>query len=111
MQEGLFESWARHQRVGAALRAGLAALGLDVGGEPPYATVTLPAGTDEASARRKLLEQFGVHVRRIAPQTWGIGLLGADARLDAALRVLSAVEAVLRQSGAVSAALDAYGAA
>jgi (S)-ureidoglycine---glyoxylate transaminase len=107
-EEGLFESWARHLRVGAAVRAGLAALGLEVGGEPPYATVTLPAGMDEASARRKLLEQFGVHVRRIAPQTWAIGLLGADARLDTALRVLGAVDAVLQQSGAVSAALSAY---
>jgi aspartate aminotransferase-like enzyme len=107
--EGLLEVWARHLRVGEALRAGLAALGLDIGGEPPYATVTLPAGQDEASARRQLLDQLGVHVRRIAPHTWGIGLLGADARLDAALRVVTAIEHVLHPSGVVEAALNAYG--
>jgi aspartate aminotransferase-like enzyme len=111
-QEGLEEGWARHWRVGQALHAGLEALGLEVAGDPPYAIVTLPVGQDEASARRKLLETFGVHVRHIAPHTWGIGLLGADARLDAAMRVLTAVEEVLKQhdSGAVSAALNAYGA-
>jgi aspartate aminotransferase-like enzyme len=108
--EGLEESWTRHRRVGQALRAGLAALGLDVGGDPPYAVVTLPAGQDEASSRRRLLDLFGVHVRLIAPHTWGIGLLGADARLHAAMRVLTAVEEVLQQSGAISAAFDAYGA-
>jgi len=107
--DGLVASWARHRRVGAALRAGLVALGLEASGEPPYAIVTLPAGQDEASARRTLLDQFGVHVRCVAERTWRIGLLGADARLDAALRVLTAVEDVLRQSGAVGAALDAYG--
>lgn len=107
--EGLTESWARHRRVGKALRAGLAALGLEVAGEPPYAVVCLPTDLDEAKARRKLLDLFGVQVRRIAPQTWGIGLVGADARLDAALRVLSAIEHVVQQSGAVTAALDAYG--
>src|SRR5579859_499609 len=109
--EGLHGRWARHRRVAFALRAGLAALDLDVGGEPPATTVTLPAGVDAATAGAKLRDHFGVHVRHSAPRTWTIGLLGADARLDAALRVLSAVEAVLSQSGAVSAALGAYGTA
>lgn len=109
-QEGLEERWARHRRVGQAVHAGLAALDLDVGGEPPYATVTLPDTTDEATARGTLREQFGVHVRHLAPRTWGIGLLGADARLDAALRVVGALEAVLQpRSGAVKAAVAAYG--
>jgi (S)-ureidoglycine-glyoxylate aminotransferase len=106
--EGLEESWTRHHRVGLALRAGLAALGLEVGGDPPYAVVRLPVDVDEVSARTQLLEMFGVHVRPIAQHSWRIGLLGADARLDAATRVLSGVEHVLQKSGAVDAALDAY---
>jgi (S)-ureidoglycine-glyoxylate aminotransferase len=103
------ERWARHRRVGCALRAGLEALGLEVSGDPPYAIVRLPARVDEAAARRNLLQQFAVHVRLIASGTWCVGLLGADARLDAVLRVVGAVEQVLDQRGAVSAALDAYG--
>jgi (S)-ureidoglycine-glyoxylate aminotransferase len=108
--EGVTEAWVRHRRVGQALRAGLTALGLEPSGDPPYAIVQLSADLDEARARRELLELFGVHVRLVAPWIWSIGLLGADARLDAAVRVLSAVEAVLRQSGAIGAALDAYAA-
>jgi (S)-ureidoglycine-glyoxylate aminotransferase len=108
-QEGLAESWARHVQVGKAVRAGLSALGLEVGGEPPYAIVTLPADLDEASARRQLLELFGVHVRLVAPRSWSIGLVGPDARLDAAMRVLGAVEHALLPSGAVGAARSAYG--
>jgi aspartate aminotransferase-like enzyme len=92
------------------LRAGLEALGLEVDGEPPCSTVSLPAHLDEAAARRTLLQQFSVQVRHIPPDTWRVGLFGADARLDAALRVLSAVEAVLlERSGAVTAAVRAYG--
>jgi (S)-ureidoglycine-glyoxylate aminotransferase len=112
-QEGIEQSWARHRRVGRAVHAGLETLDLDVGGDPPYAMVTLPGDQDEAdAARRTLLETFGVHVRRTAPHTWGIGLLGADARIDAAMHVLTAVEAVLKphNSGAVRAARTAYGA-
>jgi (S)-ureidoglycine---glyoxylate transaminase len=106
--EGLSQRWARHQRVGLALRTGLAALGLDVDGDPPYAIVRWPADHDEASSRSALLEHFGVHVRLVAPATWCIGLLGADARLDAALRVLTALQEVLHRSGAVSAAVGAF---
>ncbi|MDQ6674952.1 MAG: aminotransferase class V-fold PLP-dependent enzyme [Chloroflexota bacterium] len=111
-QEGLEQTWARHQRAGRAVRAGLEALDVEVGGDVPYTTVRLPIEQDEASARRELLELFGVHVRHLGPHTWGIGLLGADARLDAVMRVLSAVQEVLHKprSGAVSAALSAYGA-
>ncbi|MGI9146491.1 MAG: pyridoxal-phosphate-dependent aminotransferase family protein [Chloroflexota bacterium] len=105
--EGLDESWARHLRVGLALRGGLEALGLEVSGDPPYAIIRLPAAHDEARARRKLLQAFGVHLRCIALHTWSIGLLGADARPDAAMRVLGAVEHVLQPSRPIKAALNA----
>jgi (S)-ureidoglycine-glyoxylate aminotransferase len=108
--EGLEMSWARHRRVGQALRAGLESLELEVDGEPPYAIVTLPNDVDEAGARRELLDSFGVHVRRAAAHAWSIGLLGADAEFDAVMRVLSAVQAVLRrpESVALSAAHRAF---
>jgi aspartate aminotransferase-like enzyme len=76
----------------------LEALGLDIGGDPPLAIVRLPGHIAEAEARRSLLEQFGIHVTSIAPQTWRFGLLGADARPDAAHRVITAVEHVLREN-------------
>jgi (S)-ureidoglycine-glyoxylate aminotransferase len=109
--EGLAERWARHHQVGQALREGLRALGLNVRGDPPYAIVELPANLDEAEARNGLRERFGVQVRLIAAHTWRLGLLGADATLDSALRVVAAVEQVLssERDTAVSAALNAFG--
>jgi aspartate aminotransferase-like enzyme len=96
--EGIEQSWLRHRRVGQMLRAGLAALGLDVEGDAAYVIVHVPDRLAEAEARRRLLEQFGVHVTLVASQTWRIGLLGADARPDAAQRVLTALEHVLAEN-------------
>jgi aspartate aminotransferase-like enzyme len=95
--EGLMDSWLRHRRIGNMLRRGLAALGLNVEGDAPYAIVRLPDTVDEADARGKLLEQFGVHVTLVAAQTWRIGLLGADARPVTAQRVLTALQHVLTE--------------
>jgi aspartate aminotransferase-like enzyme len=93
--EGLELSWKRHQRIGQMLREALVALDLDVQGDGPYAIVGMPDRTVAADARRRLREQFGVHVTLVANQTWRVGLLGADARPDAANRVLTAIEHVL----------------
>ena len=93
----LEEAWLRHRRIGQMLRDGLAALGLDVEGDAPFAIVHLPDHVAEAEVRRRLLEQFGVHLTLVAAHTWRIGLLGADARPDAALRVLTALEHVLAE--------------
>lgn len=92
--EGLEAGWMRHRRIGQMLHQGLARLDLHVAGDPPYCTVRLPDSVEEAQARRSLLEEFGVHVAAIDDQTWRIGLLGADARPDAAQRLLTAVEHV-----------------
>ncbi|HEX8969398.1 MAG TPA: aminotransferase class V-fold PLP-dependent enzyme, partial [Chloroflexota bacterium] len=102
--EGLQQRWHRHHQVGVFLRQGLEALGLVVRGEPPVCIVKLPRGLDEAAARRSLLDGYGVYVSRVGVSIWRVGLLGADARLDAAQRVLAAFEAVLSGSEATSEA-------
>jgi alanine-glyoxylate transaminase/serine-glyoxylate transaminase/serine-pyruvate transaminase len=93
--EGLDARWRRHAEVGARLRAGLEALGLACEGALPYSIVRLPAAVEETTARKELLARSGVHVTRVAPATWRIGLLGADARPEAAEYVLAALEKVL----------------
>jgi aspartate aminotransferase-like enzyme len=98
--EGLEQRWQRHQRIGQMLRDGLTALGLEVTGDGPYAIVHLPKHQNEAEPRRRLREEHGVHVALIEKNTWRIGLLGADARPDAAQRVLSALEHVLAENTA-----------
>jgi (S)-ureidoglycine-glyoxylate aminotransferase len=91
-EEELSEAWLRHRRIGKMLHEGLAALGLEVSGDPPYCMVHVP---DETDLRRRLLEEYGVHVNVIGPQTWRMGLLGADARPDNANRVLGAIAKVV----------------
>jgi aspartate aminotransferase-like enzyme len=93
--EGLEAVWQRHAAVGARLREGLESLGLTCDGELPYSIVQLPAAIDEARARDELLAKFGVHVARVAPRSWRLGLLGADARPESAERVLAALERAL----------------
>ena len=94
--EGLSEGWARHSRVGGDLRDGLRKLGaFDLGGDLPYTVVHLPHSADEGAARQRLLDEFGVHITRVGPRTWRIGLLGADARPDVVQRVVASLEKVL----------------
>jgi (S)-ureidoglycine-glyoxylate aminotransferase len=96
--EGIEQGWLRHQRIGETLRDEIKALGLDVDGEGPFAIVNVPASVAEGKARRRLLEQFGVRVTLVECNTWRLGLLGADARPDAAQRVLTALEHVLAEN-------------
>jgi aspartate aminotransferase-like enzyme len=91
-EEGLLEAWLRHRRVGKMLNDGLVALGLEVSGDPPYAIVHMP---DEAGVRRRLLEEYGIHVNAVGSNTWRMGRLGADARSDTVLRVLTAMQKVV----------------
>jgi len=103
LAEGLSARWARHKQVFAALVDGLRALGLDVRATPPIALVDLPdTCTDEAAARRRLHDELGVHVQPVGERTWRLGLLGADATLGNATRVVSALEQVLAAPGSVS---------
>jgi (S)-ureidoglycine---glyoxylate transaminase len=95
LEEGLEARWARHRRTGAALRDGLKALGLEVDGELAFANAHLRSNANEA--RSKLREDYGVHVSLLEPQTWRLGLLGADALPGNVQRVLAAIEKVLAE--------------
>jgi (S)-ureidoglycine-glyoxylate aminotransferase len=88
-EESLEVSWQRHERVAVALRAGLAVLGLASTGDTPLAIVQVEDGERR---RRQLLDEYGVYVDRGVDSTWRIGLLGADARMDACAMVLAALE-------------------
>jgi (S)-ureidoglycine---glyoxylate transaminase len=88
------DAWTRHAETGRELRAGLARLALEVSGDPPYAVVHLPTHIDDESARKQLAKDFGVHVTRVAPRTWRLGLLGADARPEAVNVTLAALEKI-----------------
>jgi alanine-glyoxylate transaminase/serine-glyoxylate transaminase/serine-pyruvate transaminase len=107
-EEGLAERWDRHRRHHLALVAGLDALDLSLLPPQPERLWTLnavrvPDGVDEASVRRRLLEEFGIEIGAglgpLAGKIWRVGLMGAGSTLSNILLFLSAFERVLRASG------------
>jgi (S)-ureidoglycine---glyoxylate transaminase len=123
--EGLPARWRRHQRAGAALASGLEAMGLRLFGDrahkaPMVALVEVPEGTSEPAVRDQLREEHGIEIMAafgpLRGRAWRIGTMGYNARLEAVLATLAALEHVLRSHGrrvgsGIEAALAAWGAA
>jgi (S)-ureidoglycine---glyoxylate transaminase len=118
--EGLTARWERHLRAGEALAAGVEAMGLDLVGDrshkaPMIALVSVPEGVSEPGVRDQLLSDHGVEIMAafgpLRGRVWRIGTMGFNARLDAVLTVLGALEAVLASRGARVAFGEAVAAA
>ena len=116
-EEGLEKAWARHRLHHGALAAGFEALGLElvVPAEwrlPQLNSVTIPAGTDDAAVRRRLLAEWGLEIGAglgpLAGKVWRVGLMGHGANRRNVLTCLAALESVLGRSGGVSAAERSY---
>lgn len=107
-EEGLEGAWARHRRNHDALRAGLEALGLEyLVGEgarlPQMNAVRIPAGVDDLSVRRTLLNDYNIEIGAglgpLAGKVWRFGLMGYSSRPENVLLLLSALSAVLAAHG------------
>ncbi|HZZ30036.1 MAG TPA: alanine--glyoxylate aminotransferase family protein [Pirellulales bacterium] len=107
-EEGLENCWARHARHHAALKAGLAAIGIGYSASeghqlPMLNAVKIPAGVDDAAVRRGLLERFGIEIGgglgAFKGKVWRIGLMGYGARANDVLLLLSALEQLLAEQG------------
>jgi len=108
--EGLEQRFARHRLHGAAMRAGIEALGLRLFGPEPPAhrlpmlnPVLVPDGIDDLRVRQMLLQDFGIEIGAafgpLQGKVWRIGTLGYSATRQNVLLCLSALEAVLRREG------------
>ncbi len=118
-EEGLQNSWDRHQKNHDAFKAGIEALGLSfiVPEEERLAqlnAVTIPEGVDEATIRRELLNQFnleiGAGLGALAGKVWRVGLMGYASNPKNVMLCVTALEAVLSQYNAPinkGAAVDA----
>ena len=127
VEEGVDETVERHRVHGAAMLAGVEALGLEVFGDRAHKMnnivgVEIPAGVDGEQVRGDLLSQFAIEIGTsfgpLHGRIWRIGTMGYNARTDAVLTTLSALEQVLRRNGhaapagaGVDAALAAYSSA
>jgi alanine-glyoxylate transaminase/serine-glyoxylate transaminase/serine-pyruvate transaminase len=102
--EGLENSWARHQRHHLALRAGIEAMGLsflvnEASRLPQLNAIVMPEGVDEAALRTRLLNEYNLEIGSglgaLAGKIVRIGLMGYGANMKNVMYCLGALDAVL----------------
>jgi alanine-glyoxylate transaminase/serine-glyoxylate transaminase/serine-pyruvate transaminase len=124
--EGLENSWQRHQNNHLALRAGLETMGLgfvvpEKQRLPQLNAVRIPDGVDDAAVRMRLLQDYSLEIGAglgdMAGKVWRIGLMGHASSprnvllcLGALDDVLSNLKAPIERGVAVAAAHKAYAA-
>lgn len=108
LEEGLEARWARHERNGRALQAGLEALGLTLHAKAGYrlpvlTTVRIPDGVEDAAVRGALLRRFGIEVGgglgELKGKVWRVGLMGESSTPGNVLYFLNALGKLLREQG------------
>jgi alanine-glyoxylate transaminase/serine-glyoxylate transaminase/serine-pyruvate transaminase len=111
LEEGLAARWDRHRRNHLALKAGLAAMGIEYLADrdhqlPMLNAVAAPDGVDEAAVRKRLLAEyaieFGGGLGAFKGKAWRIGLMGESSTPRHVTGALGALEAILHDEGAVS---------
>ena len=106
LEEGLPKVFARHDENHRALKAGLAALGIDYAAQeghqlPMLNAVRVPKGVDDATVRTGLLSRFGIEIGgglgAFKGKAWRIGLMGHASRRNNVLLFLAALEQLLAE--------------
>ena len=108
VDEGLEARANRHLKHGAALHAGLEAMGLALHAQNNHrlstlTTVRIPQGVDDAKIRGALLNKWGIEIGGglgpLKGQIWRIGLMGCNSTPENILLVLTALEKQLTEEG------------
>ena len=124
LAEGLAARYARHRAAGAAMSAGLQAMGLTLFGDDAHRMtnvtgVYIPAGVDGEAIRTAMRRHFEIEVGTafgpLVGKIWRLGAMGYNAMKHKVLITLAALEACLAAEGfslprgaAVPAALAAW---
>jgi len=108
-EEGIENSWQRHQSNHLALRAGIEAMGLSFVVDeaerlPQLNSVSIPDGVDDATVRSRLLNDYSLEIGAglgpMAGKIWRIGLMGFASNSKNVLNCLGALDGVLSDMGA-----------
>ncbi|MEH2184422.1 alanine--glyoxylate aminotransferase family protein [Nostoc sp.] len=103
-EEGLANSWQRHQKNVEYLWEGLENLGLSMHVEQEYrlptlTTVRIPAGIDGKAIARQLLNEHNIEIGgglgELAGKVWRVGLMGFNSRKESVDQLLAALRQVL----------------
>ncbi len=118
--EGLPARFARHRAAGAAMSAGLRAMGLTLFGDDAHRMtnvtgVYIPEGVDGERVRAAMRTHFEIEIGTafgpLIGRIWRIGAMGYNAMQHKVLLTLAALEAVLRAEGVAIAPGEAVPAA
>ena len=108
LDEGLENTWQRHELHHKALKAGLEAMGMEFLVDEEYRlpqlnSVRVPEGVDEAAVRSALLQNYsleiGAGLGALAGKVWRIGLMGASCNRRNVMLCLDALENTIRAQG------------
>ena len=108
LDEGLEARWARHEEAGRYLQAEIGDRGFDLVADavhqlPHLTAVRVPEGVDGERVRQRLLDEHGIEIGGglgpDSPSMWRIGLMGPNASIEIADRVLAAFDKVLAHEG------------
>jgi (S)-ureidoglycine-glyoxylate aminotransferase len=111
LEEGLPHRFRRHAAAASALRAGVAAMGLEMFADPAILSSTVacfktPKGVEPAAVVARMRDQYGILIGtgldRIRTTTLRIGTMGMTASPQYVLPTLSALEMSLRDLGAAT---------
>lgn len=104
LEEGPDQVISRHKVAGDAMVQGLKAMGLEIFGNPNFKMnnvvgVYIPKEVDGDKVRQELLHSFGIEIGTsfgpLHGKIWRIGTMGYNARQEAVLTTLAALEAIL----------------
>ena len=108
LEEGLEQRWARHERNGRALQAGLEAMGLGLHADEGYrlpvlTTVKIPEGVNDGEVRGALLKRHSIEVGGglgdLKGKVWRVGLMGESSTEGNVLLFLSALGRIVAEQG------------
>ena len=104
LAEGLEARWARHEEAGRHLQRKVRERGFELLADadhqlPHLTAVRVPDGVDGKRVQQRLLDEHGIEVGGglgpDAPSMWRIGLMGPNASIEVADRVLAAFDTVM----------------
>lgn len=105
-EEGIENSWARHQANAEMLWEGLEDMDLTMHVDPKYrihalTTVRVPGGIDEAAIRSQLMSDYNIEISgglgELKGKVWRIGLMGHSSRKENVELLLAALRRLLNR--------------
>ena len=111
LEEGLEARWRRHEQAGRHLQDALRERGFELLAEPDrqlaqLTAVCVPGGVSGPDVQARMLAEHGIEIGGglgpSAPPIWRLGLMGTNATIETADRLLEAFDSVVESPRAIA---------